>query len=479
MTAPVLAFLDTTEITSDPTCSGAAWRILAHRPESWKVRVVTTEVVVEEAVANYRRQTQASLGMVDKFEDKFGRPLGLSSITHGARKHVAEAQSSYDQKLRTLLTDAGVTVIPPAKLSHMDLVRRATLRRKPCNQHGDGYRDTLNWLTLIQKAKRYPKSDIIWVTRNSSDFLAESGDGLHTDLLEDLEEAGISNVRLLNSVQDLAVELVANLGSDQPADLKQARTVLESGSLAEFVRSEVMFDAKSGELIPARCGLPVGTREARIEKIFAVRDVQLEVVGQAAESTSLARFSAVLDTDLSAEISSAHDLSGFDEITEAESGAAVLTGWVRKPLMVEGILTIGNYDAPIASEISEIKALPGDPGLKAWENLKRQSGTAGQAAASALIGQNLMQAFASAEGQNTLAKIFGQLADAQRVINVATLTSGSAMNSIVRSAAAQNVIEQAAQEALKSYLRPSPSSPPNPNTPHAVDESQGNGEEDQ
>ena len=94
-----------------------------------------------------------------------------------------------------MLTDAfvdlKVAIIPPPKIDHVDLVRRAASRRKPCDNNGDGYRDTLNWLTLLAVASAHPKDEIFWVSDNSRDFGAEDGDELHMDLKEELRSIGL------------------------------------------------------------------------------------------------------------------------------------------------------------------------------------------------------------------------------------------------------------------------------------------------
>lgn len=121
--------------------------------------------------------------------DKLGRTLGFSFSAEGTRREIEKARTEYADKLRLLLGDAGVTVVPSPEVPHREVFRRAAARRRPCDAKGDGYRDTLNWLTVVELARKHAASDVIWATANTADFGNGLGSGLHQDLLEDLRTA--------------------------------------------------------------------------------------------------------------------------------------------------------------------------------------------------------------------------------------------------------------------------------------------------
>jgi PIN domain len=154
--------LDTTAILSDPLCAGTAWRVLAHAEPAWNLRVFVPEVVVAEAIAGYRRRITEALVGFQRWGDKHAGPLGLRSVREAAEAALEEAASSYPARLREALNDLNATVIKPPDVAHMVLVERAAARRRPCDADGNGYRDTLNWLTLLALASEYRDERIVW-----------------------------------------------------------------------------------------------------------------------------------------------------------------------------------------------------------------------------------------------------------------------------------------------------------------------------
>jgi len=52
----VIAFLDANVLMQDPMCAGTTWQVFAHAPDSWQLRLVTSEIAVAEAVAGYKRE---------------------------------------------------------------------------------------------------------------------------------------------------------------------------------------------------------------------------------------------------------------------------------------------------------------------------------------------------------------------------------------------------------------------------------------
>jgi hypothetical protein len=105
-----------------------------------------------------------------------------SGSISGRTRVLTDGAANYAGRLRKRLEESGVEILPVPGFPHKDLVQRATERRRPCNDKGDGYRDTLNWLTLLDFAKAEPDHRIIWVSNNTDDFGSGGGE-LHPDLI--------------------------------------------------------------------------------------------------------------------------------------------------------------------------------------------------------------------------------------------------------------------------------------------------------
>ena len=74
-----------------------------------------------------------------------------------------------------------------ADTSHADIVTRDLKRRKPFQQNGKGYRDTLLWETIV---RHYIAANALtlFVTQNVRDF-CDTDDSLHKELLRDVRSA--------------------------------------------------------------------------------------------------------------------------------------------------------------------------------------------------------------------------------------------------------------------------------------------------
>jgi hypothetical protein len=170
----VIVVLDTTAISADALCGGDAWQTLILAAPTWNIRLAVTEVTVAEAIANYGRDVEKAQAALQtwKRKQRLGS-LGLSDAAAAAdnvSSVLAAGAAQYETRLRQRFKTADVKILPATGIPHMKLVNRATARRRPCDDHGDGYRDTLNWPMVLQLAQAEPEELIIWVSENSRDF---------------------------------------------------------------------------------------------------------------------------------------------------------------------------------------------------------------------------------------------------------------------------------------------------------------------
>ena len=160
----MLVLLDTTTIMSDPLCKGIAWRVLANAPSVWDVQIFVPEVVVVEAIAGYQRRLNDAVISIGNWEKKLATLLGLTNLTETIDTALKESAASYPAQLRDSLNELDAKILAPPDVDHMQLVQRATTRRRPCDEKGDGYRDTLNWLQCREVRTTVIKSRVSCLT---------------------------------------------------------------------------------------------------------------------------------------------------------------------------------------------------------------------------------------------------------------------------------------------------------------------------
>ncbi|MGH3202453.1 MAG: PIN domain-containing protein [Streptosporangiaceae bacterium] len=376
----MLVVLDTTAILSDPMCAGVAWRILANARSVWGVQVYVPEVVVIEAVAGYQRRLGEATVSWGRWEQKHGRPLGLTEVVEAVDVALKEAASSYPVRLRASLDELDATVIAAPDVDHSVVVQRAASRRRPCDDNGNGYRDTLNWLTVLSLASQFSDDQIVWVSNNSRDFGQEDGSELHEQLVDDLIAAGAEKrVRWIRTLPDLVLSLSAEHSSDIPGDLKAIQARLREEALSAFISADVLARMPGSHLDPQQCGLPTVTVSARIVTIGEPGDLLLTVRGSAANNETVVEFELEASVLLLIEIPP--DVSDLSTVVVSIDSAGA-SAQLMKRLRFSGLITLDRYERPVGSELTRITARDDDPGLAQWAALSRSYPTldSGQAA---------------------------------------------------------------------------------------------------
>src|SRR5262249_9572490 len=120
---------------------------------------------------------------------------------------LARHVNRYDAYMKEKLKATGAVIVPYPTSSHEVVSRRAIERRKPLDDKGSGYRDTLIWLSMLELLKSEP-TNLIFVTANHRDFA--EGTSLHSDLRTDLDAIGIdpSLISLFLSLEDANQRLI-------------------------------------------------------------------------------------------------------------------------------------------------------------------------------------------------------------------------------------------------------------------------------
>jgi hypothetical protein len=148
--------------------------------------------------------------------------------------HDLDVQSEvkrYRRHLEEHLRKHGVRSLSVPNVSHADILQRAIAKRKPFNESGKGYRDTLIWYATLEL---YRQTDVpvYLVTGNTKDFGANNQ--FANDLLDDIRDSGcgpIDRLRLLNRLDDL----VTGVLMPRIESLEDVEQQVEKGTFLEKV----------------------------------------------------------------------------------------------------------------------------------------------------------------------------------------------------------------------------------------------------
>ncbi len=358
----MIVLLDTTVFGADALCGGDAWQTLVLAAPIWGVRIVTTEVVIEEAIGNYEREVKAARTGLKRWADKRLGTLGLWDAFRSADEVLADGAAHYAERLRDRLTAANIQVLPVAEIPHIDLVKRASARRRPCNDKGDGYRDTLNWLILLELAGA-EKEPIIWVSANTTDFGSGRDDGgleFHPQLVEDLEPvAALDRVSWQLTLADVVISLAAEHALGSESDIKQIKEKVRNASVLEFLERELIPSAIRQRVNARQCALPRETISASFRAMENVRNLKLTLKGIVPGERGIAEFTVEVDAGIDATLVLPADPSGTEAVTSSR--------YINKPLLLRGLLTLGQFGNPEGAEIANIESMPDDPGRSEWQ----------------------------------------------------------------------------------------------------------------
>jgi len=248
---PSRAHQASTSALNDPHCQGTSWRVLAAGAAHWDVQVYIPEVALLEAVAGYQRDVDKAQQALQGWAGKYSGRLGLTAAHDETQATLTKASASYPDKLRGLLDTLGATILPPPDTPHLTLVERAVNRRRPCDDHGNGYRDTLNWLTLLDLASQHTEERIVWVSDNTHDFgTGDDNCDLHDDLAADLTAINAhKRVSWVRTLQDLVL-MLAEEHAPGTSDLSEIHATVQQQALSAFISADILTPAADRALGP-------------------------------------------------------------------------------------------------------------------------------------------------------------------------------------------------------------------------------------
>jgi hypothetical protein len=182
--------LDTNVFFNDWYVKGANFEMLLNYCNNMRYTLLLPQIVVQEVDNKYRQKKdalrQAYAGLM-KDSAKLGIELPDELSRLGGFEYSLE-KTIKEKYYR-------VTDVAYSGVDHGQLVRKALKPKLPFRENEKGYRDSLLWLSILNHAKsRNYAGEIAFINQNSKDFFEGEGNEkrLHSDLLEDVQELGIT-----------------------------------------------------------------------------------------------------------------------------------------------------------------------------------------------------------------------------------------------------------------------------------------------
>lgn len=196
-------------------------------------KINVAEIVVEE----FKKQACDSFAEdetdLKKYINKFRVYYGLSL------PDTKDFKKNLDNQLRDYLEAENISIIliPKERSIWNKIIKKSINKKKPFNcgnsESDKGFKDELQWESIIEYAKKSPNELFILITKNSNDFTEDLCDEFYSETNKKLEiyyEIGEAQSRLLeiNQIQSnyLFVESYVN-------------SMLDSGELYEIVNRKI------------------------------------------------------------------------------------------------------------------------------------------------------------------------------------------------------------------------------------------------
>jgi hypothetical protein len=307
----VLVILDANVIVADPMLRGAVWPQLAEAIAGGRVEVLLPTLALEEAVAAYQRLREAKVIEIQAVARRASREVQvhLEKAKRAARKEARK----YPKRARKALGEVGVTLLETPSVAHDVVARRAIARRRPFNESGSGYRDTLHWMSVLEIVReRYENEDIVFVSADQRAFGGggNSNRALHEHLVEDLAEYDAEAPWFL-WIRNLAEFSVPGLFHDEVQEGYEI--AVSAGEISGYLQS-ALWELNLAEHLPRLIGEPAEAAAVFITDIGEPHVGEVEVRQYWEHGDFRADFLTTFDVELALQtVRSSEDEVGIQE----------------------------------------------------------------------------------------------------------------------------------------------------------------------
>lgn len=269
----MLLVVDANAIAAKPLLTGSNWNDIRAAVVSGSIELVVPELAVLEAVAVFIRAHQVKITSIRKL-------LRTSSGTVRERLLAAIAaleseKVGYEELLRSSLEDVGATVVDLPHVSHGILTAKAIARKPPFDDGGGGYRDALQWHSLLEAAQTTEMPEVVLVSADKRAF----GEPRQSELA--LELMSVNSEIVLRVVTGIEAVEIPGLFSDRTDMFDQHlerqlllrldRLLDVRGDVSELLDPDSDFDSATVRSIER-----ISIADARTREYYTSRDLQIQ-----------------------------------------------------------------------------------------------------------------------------------------------------------------------------------------------------------
>jgi hypothetical protein len=161
--------------------------------------VIAPEVVLSELDAAIERVWTSELSALQKIKNFLSQGAGVELDTSTIKKTPRELTDAYMARLKKRFRLDGSRIVKVDGAHLPDLIHRAATRKRPFDENGQGFRDALIWLCIMQLGAKEP---IALISRDKDFGVAGV---LHRELAEEAATKGMK-VLLYASIDDFLKE---------------------------------------------------------------------------------------------------------------------------------------------------------------------------------------------------------------------------------------------------------------------------------
>lgn len=152
--------------------------------------VIVPQIILDEIEGLYKRALKDRISSFEKNVNNIN--LILIDPSEHIVKHTIDIQKETKRYLAYVKKKLNINLIIPYNNEYLPVIsQRAIDRIKPAGEDGQGFRDTLIWLTIKDYASKCHEKQVTFISVNTDDFASSDKSKLHDSLQEECNEMGI------------------------------------------------------------------------------------------------------------------------------------------------------------------------------------------------------------------------------------------------------------------------------------------------
>jgi|GEM_PF-1662368 len=154
--------------------------------------IILPQIILDEVKELYSRALKERLANHSKAVTNINIALTDESKHLKAAEFDIESEvQAYEAFIKTKLSIYDRRILPYTDSFLKEISNRAIKRQKPCGEDGQGFRDTLIWLTIKEYCRTCHEKQITFISNNDKDFGNAEKTDLHESLASECEQLNI------------------------------------------------------------------------------------------------------------------------------------------------------------------------------------------------------------------------------------------------------------------------------------------------